>query len=210
MRRFDFFLLKVFIRIHNYTYRRISYFSKKLNDGIHPKHRILKYHEFFLNNIEKNSKVLDIGCGIGELTFDLAKKASKVVACDINSHKLKIAQKKFLKDNIKYIKLDATKYIFNKNFDYIILSNVLEHIKERIFFLEKLKSRTKFFLIRVPMINRSWLTLYKKELGSEFRLDSSHFVEYTFETFQKEINLAGLKIISYTIQFGEIWTRIGV
>jgi len=60
------------------------------------------------------------------------------------------------------------------------------------------------------MINRSWLTLYKKELGSEYRLDLSHFIEYTNETFQKEINIAGLKLISYTIQFGEIWTKIGV
>ena len=59
------------------------------------------------------------------------------------------------------------------------------------------------------MINRSWLPLYKKELGLEFRLDPTHYIEYTYELFKKEKESVGFKILSYIIQFGEIWANLG-
>lgn len=55
------------------------------------------------------------------------------------------------------------------------------------------------------MFNRDWITLYKKELGIEWRLDKTHYVEYTMETFQDEMKNAGLKIESHEIKFGEIY-----
>ncbi|GAI62554.1 unnamed protein product, partial [marine sediment metagenome] len=111
-----------------------------MNDGVHPKHRILDYHKFFLNKIEKNSKILDIGCGMGEVAFDISKKAQKVVAIDINKKKIESAKRRFSRDNLTFIVGDATDYNFNERFDYIILSNVLEHIKDRQAFLKKIKN----------------------------------------------------------------------
>ena len=58
------------------------------------------------------------------------------------------------------------------------------------------------------MVDRSWLTIYKQQLGVEYRLDPTHYIEYTFNTFQEEINFVGLKIIEFSIQFGEIWAKI--
>ena len=37
------------------------------------------------------------------------------------------------------------------------------------------------------MINRDWITLYKKELGIEWRLDKTHYIEYTLESFKEEL-----------------------
>ncbi len=202
--------IKLLLKLDNYLYHQISRTAKKLNNQIHPKHRITNYHQFFLDNIDNNSKILDIGCGNGILTFDLAKKAQKVIAIDTNETFLKNARRKFKRDNIKYILGDVTSYIFKEIFDYAILSNVLEHIEDRYNSLKKIKPLAKIFLIRVPMINRSWLTLYKKELGLEYRLSQEHYIEYTLETFKKEIESVGLKIISYSIQFGEIWSKVGV
>jgi hypothetical protein len=50
--------------------------------------------------------------------------------------------------------------------------------------------------------------LYKKELGIEYKLDKTHFIEYTLESFKNELEKAGLRVYSYTIQFGEIWAII--
>ena len=33
--------------------------------GIHPKHRVMGYHRFFVERIKAGEKVLDIGCGNG-------------------------------------------------------------------------------------------------------------------------------------------------
>ena len=203
-----FLFLRYLLELDNFLYHLINGLVVRVNAGTHPKHRIMKFHQFFLDNIEKNSLVLDIGCGIGALTYTISQKAEKVIACDLNPSSIKYAKRNYSRSNIEYIIADATNYDFKEYFDYIILSNVLEHIKDRKIFLEKLKSLTKYFLIRVPMINRSWLALYKKELGVEYRLDASHYIEYKFESFKNEIAAAGLNIIMYSIQFGEIWAKL--
>ena len=58
------------------------------------------------------------------------------------------------------------------------------------------------------MINRDWITLYKKELGVEWQLDKTHHTEYTLETFKRELEQAGLSLEKYSIQFGEIWAKV--
>lgn len=209
MKSIDFFRLKLYIKLHNYLYKRISSLATRINNGIHPKHRILNYHKFFLDQIEKGSKVLDIGCGIGVVAYDIAQKAKFVVGIDKNAKSIKTALSLFQKENIKYIIGDATTYHFNEKFDYIILSNVLEHIRDRVLFLKNIKPNVDFILIRVPMLNRSWLPLYKKELGFEYRLDKTHHIEYTIELLQLELAKADLKIINVSIQYGEIWAKAG-
>ena len=58
------------------------------------------------------------------------------------------------------------------------------------------------------MINRDWITLYKKELGVEQRLDKTRYIEYTLESFKEELEKAGLNLEKYSIQFGEIWAVV--
>ena len=208
MRSFDLIQIKILLKVYNYLYKRINFLARKINDGVHPKHRILGYHEYFLKLIMEGSKVLDIGCGHGELAYELANKANLVVGIDIDPNSISMAKSKFQKHNIKYIVGDATKYQFQEKFDYIILSNVLEHLTNRIEFLRKIKNLASTILVRVPMINRSWIIIYQKELNIDYRLDSSHYIEYTLESFKEELNQSGLTIISQEIRFGEIWAHI--
>jgi len=160
-------LTKLALRLHNFSYKLATKFAIKAEGGLHPKHRIMNYHKFFVDNINSKDKVLDIGCGNGALTFEVAKKAKKVIGIDLDKKNIKIAKKKYWDPNIKYLVGDATKDLPNQKLDAIILSNVLEHIQDRVEFLNKIKNLTPKILIRVPMINRDWITLYKKELGVE-------------------------------------------
>ena len=199
-------LLKIVLNIHSLLYKLISALSKKFEkEKIHPKHRIMNYHQFFVDNINKEDVVLDIGCGNGALTYDLAKKAKEVIGIDIEEKNIKFANKNYERENLKFTIGDSTKYKFNKKFDVVILSNVLEHIENRVEFLKRMKKITPKILIRVPMINRDWLVLYKKEMGVEWRADKTHYIEYTLESFQGELEKAGLEIKDYKINFGEIW-----
>ena len=201
--------LKVILRMHSFTYRLAGRLSKKLEqDGLHPKHRIINYHQFFVDKVGENDTVLDIGCGNGALTYDVARKAKKVVGIDLNVQNITTAKKTYSRENIEYICGDALTYFPKEKFDVIILSNVLEHIDKRVEFLTSLKKLAPKFLIRVPMLNRSWIDIYKKELGLEYRLDRTHFIEYTFEGFKDELGKAGLSVLDYSIQFGEIWAVV--
>ena len=168
----------------------------------------MNYHQFFVDNIDKEDVVLDVGCGNGALACDVAKKAREVIGIDIEKKNIKFANKNYKRENLKFVIGDSTKYKFNRKFDVIILSNVLEHIENRAEFLHKIRNLAPKILIRVPMINRDWLVLYKREMGLEWRADKTHYIEYTLESFQEELQKANLKIDKFSIQFGEIWTAV--
>jgi len=92
----------------------------------------------------------------------------------------------------------------------VTLSNVLEHIDSREFFLKKILSQVNWagnplILIRVPMIDRDWMPTYLKELGLDYRLDVTHYTEYTLRSFYEELNRCGIEVTSHQIQWGEIY-----
>jgi len=125
--------------IHNACYAYITRLAVIAGAGIHPKHRLMNYHAFFINNISADDVVLDIGCGNGFLTLDLAEKAKSITGIEINKNNIELARKEFNRDNIKYICGDACQYDFGERFDVIVLSNLLEHIEDRIAFLLKVR-----------------------------------------------------------------------
>jgi 2-polyprenyl-3-methyl-5-hydroxy-6-metoxy-1,4-benzoquinol methylase len=201
-------LTRFLCRLQNFIYFLIGQLATRMNNGLNPKHELMKYHDFFTNNVSSHDTVLDIGCGIGFVAYNVSKKAKHVIGIDILSSSIEKAKKRFHRPNLDFITGDATIYKFDNEFDVIILSNVLEHIEKRVELLKKVKKLAPKLLIRVPMFNRDWLTPYKKSIGVEWRLDLTHTIEYTIETFRDEMHRAGLKIENYSIQFGEIWAVI--
>lgn len=201
-------LLILSLKFSNFLYKLISFLAIKSEGGLHPKHRLIDYHKFFLDNISKDDEVLDIGCGNGALAYDVAKKAKFVTGIDISDKNINKAKNKYILSNIKYIRGDATKDLNREKFNVIIVSNVLEHIEDRVSFMKSIKGLASKYLIRVPMFDRDWVTLYKKELGIEWRLDLTHYTEFTKKSFEQEIADAGYTIDSISIQFGEIWAKL--
>lgn len=198
-------ILKYLIILHSYCYYKISKFVLLVNNGIHPKHEIMKYYQFFLDNIEPTERILDLGCGNGYLTNKIAEKAKSVTAIDLNQANINYAKNNFNKKNIKYVFGDITKFMTDDKFDKIILSNVLEHIEDREKFLNELHRLSGIVLLRVPLENRDWLTIYKKNHGYKYMLDFSHYIEYTFQSLEKELKQAGWKINKFQIIYGELW-----
>lgn len=200
--------IKICILFHDFFGKVIDVLVIKANGSVHPKHDVMKYYNFFLNNISPQDSVLDIGCGNGYVAYQVAKKARKVTGIDTDKNNIGLAKKLHSKENIEYIIGDATTYNFAQKHDAIILSNVLEHIKDRIDFLKKISPLSPVILIRVPMVDRDWQTLFKKELGMFYFSDTTHYTEYTEESFVAEMTLCNLKVESITIRFGEIWAIV--
>ena len=146
----------------------------KLRKGIHPKHSLTKYHDFFIENILNGENVLDIGCGYGAVATSVAlkKDKSKIIGIDYDENKLSQAIENNKLKNLKFVSLDATKNIPKGKWDVIILSNVLEHISKRVLFLKKViyNSKCRKILIRVPCFERSWEIPMRKKLKLIFTL----------------------------------------
>lgn len=203
-------LLDGVLRVHNTCYTAASRLAVLEGGGTHPKHRILDYHQWFLDHIAPGSSVLDIGCGAGNLSRSLSAKAGRVLAVDIVPANIAAAKRSPHAANIEYLCADATTLeLSNHAVDHVVLSNVLEHIRDRVTFLRSvapLLSRGATLLLRVPMVDRDWLTLYKRERGVEWRLDPTHFTEYTEAELLAELSAAGLALAgSPRIRFGEFY-----
>lgn len=128
---------------------------------------------------------------------------------DISETNIAKAQTMFSRSNIRYVSGDALTDLPDEKFDVIVLSNVLEHIKERIDLLKTLQNRyrPRKILIRVPVFERDWRVPLKKELGIDYRLDDTHYIEYLQEEFFEEMKQAGLIIKHNVVKWGEVWAE---
>ncbi len=178
--------------------------------GVHPKHRHTRYHDFFVTRIKTGEHVLDIGCGNGALSHDIALRAGAIVqGIDIEPTNIATAKARFSHPNINYLLEDARSADVGSSPDVIVLSNVLEHLSERPEFLRNLAERLapSRFLIRVPLFERDWSVPLRKELGLDWRCDPTHETEYTQESFETEMTEAGLLIRHKEVRWGEIWAE---
>lgn len=178
--------------------------------GLHPKHRVMRYHDFFVERIRPGERVIDLGCGVGALAASIAARArAEVTGMDWSEASLgragKLAAERGV--SLSLIRGDITRDRAPGAFDVIVLSNVLEHIDGRAERLAMWREwyRARRILIRVPAFDREWRVPWKKELGVEWRLDVTHETEYTRAQLEQEAGEAGLRITELIARWGEYW-----
>ncbi len=202
-------LVELFI-LHDILESEIDRCAIRYGDGVHPKHRLMRYHEFFVSRITPGETVLDIGCGRGMVAYSLAMAGAKVTGIDLNEENIRAARERYQHPNLSFITGDATRVLPPGSFKTVIASNVLEHIENRIDFLNRVQQAIKpdRWLIRVPVLDRHWHSPLKQELGLSPFSDPAHFTEYTLASFMKEMDAAGLSIRHLDRIWGEIWAEV--
>ena len=189
---------------------RIEREALRHGGGIHPKHRLTGYHEFFCSRVRPGEKVLDVGCGYGAVAKSLCDAGAIVTAIDIDMENVRRARSRFGDSGILFLEADATRFLPADSFDVAVLSNVLEHIRDRQTFLQQIleQATPTRCLLRVPAETRDWTIPLRRELGLPHFSDPTHFIEYTEETFQREMADAGLEIREMLSRWGEIWAEV--
>lgn len=203
--------LKFLFKLDTMLYHLQGQTAIAYDSGIHPKHRLMNYHDFFIERITGDDRVLDIGCGIGAVAYDVAKDTgASVLGIDINTGNIKTAKERYRHPGLEFRMGDALEALPNETYSLVILSNVLEHLPGRPAFLRRVQDTIKpdRFLIRVPLFERDWRVPLKKEVGVEWRLDDTHEIEYTLESFASEMQEAGLIVKHLEVRWGEIWAEL--
>lgn len=162
------------------------------------------------SSLDPDGTVLDVGCGFGSLSEVIQqKKGYATYGIEINEEAVSIARKRIT----KVIQADLTDIetinskISKTKFDYIIFSDVLEHLHDPrtvlrayIDFLKK----GGVVLISVPNVavwsNRLALLFGKFEYRDTGVMDRTHMRFFTFRTARKLVEGSGCKVrkIDYT------------
>jgi len=178
-------------------------------DGVHPKHRLMRYHDFFVARIAKGDRVLDVGCGYGAVarTVAAARPTAEVLGVELNPATLEKARLGPQLPNLSFALGDVTAGLPRGPWDVVLLSNVLEHLDARVRFLEEVARTTgaRRVLIRVPLFERDWKMPMRREVGANYLSDPEHFIEHRYAEFEAEIAAAGLAIAHCQTIWGEIW-----
>ena len=166
------------------------------------KNDFLSPHSETINQIQKNSKILDIGCNDGGLGNKLIEeKDCEVTGVEINKNQLKYNLNAFHTCDLDR---DLPNIDYNK-IDNVIMLDVIEHLKSPEEFMSKLYSKVSNnskieILISTPNISffliRFMLFFGFFNYGKRGILDRTHTRLFTFSSFSKLILGANFKIVS--------------
>jgi 2-polyprenyl-3-methyl-5-hydroxy-6-metoxy-1,4-benzoquinol methylase len=156
--------------------------------------------------IQKQKKVLDVGCAYGNLAEVMFTNECEVVGVEIDPEAGKNAQKyckEVLIGDAELIEL-SSKYI--NYFDYIIFADILEHLKNPVKVLKRFKKYLKnegCIVISLPNIT-NWRMRLKILFGNfEYEntgvMDSGHIRFFNEKTAKSLLYDSGFEIIKFDL-----------
>ncbi len=178
--------------------RKFDCSEKKLGNYI-LKDKFESTHKKALDIVENNKKVLDIGCNNGDLGVLLKEKKCEVTGIDFN-----IKQKQKLENYINFNLDEGLPEINYDQFDYILILDVIEHLKSPENFIKELKKKLKNNLkvkviISTPniafFVMRFMLLFGKFNYGLRGILDKTHTRLFTFSSFSNLIKQSDFSIL---------------
>jgi len=202
--------MRQLLQLYDDAYHGVDLGAIDYDDGVHAKHRLTRYHDFFAEHIREGERVLDVGCGKGELAHDVAERSrAQVVAVDSSPWMLEFARERSSHPNVTFVHADAVNYAPAEPVDVAILSNVLEHIEPRVALLRSLRERAgaRRLLIRVPALERDWTVPLRQEVGLPHFSDPEHKLEYDPQLLRRELAEAGWEMGEPQLNWGEIWVE---
>lgn len=159
-----------------------------------------KFAKYIINkyNIPYGSKILDIGCGNGEITSHFEQLGMVVYGLDISDS----AIGNLNNDSFKKYNLNNTNYPFGDNeFDFIFSKSVVEHLREPDILIDEAYRMLKHggtFICMTP----SWKHSYKEA----FYIDHTHVTPFTKHSLTVACELSGFDSrTEYFYQLPLLW-----
>lgn len=157
------------------------------------------------NIIQPNSKVIDVGCGTGRLSFFIADKVEKIVGIDLSKRNIETANQTLSKkpnSKISFIHTTLSDLISQEhNYDYAVMTYVIHEVNPD----ERVQLLNDMAQIADKIIIGDYLTPSKKGFWNflnevvEFLAGNEHYSNYKHfvanNGLQSLVNKAGLKVL---------------
>lgn len=176
----------------------MKFTGERLIPSVYDTNRILYYqhlvrYRFAKQYIEQNDRVLDIACGTGYGTYEIASKAKEVYGVDIDANSIAFASKEYNVPNLKYLCGDATNLSFLDGvFNSCISFETIEHLssEQQNIFLNQIIN------ILEPTKGRLIISTPNKSIFNSGHIDKNHFHQKEFEYHEfKNFLLKYFKIV---------------
>lgn len=198
----------------NYHRRRLL--PKRI---ITPKNFTYRHITDILDRYCTGKTVLDFGSGVGTLTLYLANQGKQITGVELSQKAVAIARKSAqlfnLTKQVKFLRVDIHKTNLKQKFDFIICSEVLEHLPNDGRALDKIHDLLKpngRVLISVPSLNAP---LIKTGTIAHFDTWSGHLRRYSVNSLTKLFTQHRFQVIFSKKNEGVIrdalfvWPKIG-
>ncbi len=162
-----------------------------------------------LELLKDGRSVLDVGCGSGAITADIAQRISgKVVGIDLSEHLIELAQKNFAHiSNLSFEVANINDYVSDEKFDLVIAARTLQWVNNPAEVVQKmvglLKKGGKISIndynhLKVewsPAPPKSMLDFYEAFLNWRYDAGFDNEIADNLSGIYKEIGLSNIKII---------------
>lgn len=212
------YIKKIFIKILKKTEIasalacRLTKYTGKSTTYMHPKH-FLEKSPWYTKFLNKSDIVLDLGCGNGQSIVKSSRYCKNILGVEFNPILLEEAASSIKKNNIKNVilqkgNLEEKLPFKSKQFNKVILLDVLEHLNNRDLILKEIKRVLKpkqTFILGVPNSQTSWKKL-QRSIGISSFSDPDHKIEFSEKEIKNILKTYGFKIIS--INYGKFDTPL--
>lgn len=151
----------------------------------------------FASRLSRGKRVLDIGCGTGYGTSELAKTATSVVGVDFAADAVEFASIHYTTPNLSWVRASAADVpLRDGSFDLVVAFEIIEHLPNPdrlVAEAARLLAKGGQFIVSTP--NRSFYAETRRESGP----NPFHEREYEFDEF-REILLASFSNVSVFVQ----------
>ena len=192
-----------------------EYFKKRYGQVLERPYESFQYHskdfhnEFSFLKPQKEERVLDIGCGLGNMTWALAKRVRICIGLDISKYAIQKAKSFYHSDNLKFIIADATTNNLpfkDQSFDIVVCSEIYEHLNvhqgERLLANVKKVLRDHGRLLFIVPVNEKMILSFKRLIfkilrKGEVQYDWTHKRSLDLEEIFDDLGKKGFRDIKW-------------
>mgnify|MGYP001605819663 FL=1 len=164
--------------------------------------------------INKNDTLLDVGCGAGVFSQEMALYGGKVIGLDYSDTNVRAVRERYKLSNLSFEVGDAANMPFkNEMFDSILATEIIEHIEDDNKFVSEcyrvLKKSGKVVITSPctnPTISVDWMR--RLFAGIDITKDFGHkrggYTKDELFNILRKNNFEPIKVVYYDLLFGEI------
>lgn len=185
-------ILRVLLRAH-WVIKRSAWALSTFERDLHFASKTQSLDRNLLSRVLKpGDKVLDLACGFGRLSIIAIELGCDVCGVDLDLTAIQTLRRN--QSEATWIHGDILNFEPSVKPDWIILSNILEHLDNDLAFLNKIRGMTKNIIVEVPDFESDPLNYPASVYGVRWYSDADHVREYNLSSLKLLMAKAGWEI----------------